>query len=164
MISRSRKWGCPYDGLELIASDFINHIPTLNDAKPYNGAYRRRFSGKHREPSTARYGGFKDVWDQAGLLLVNHSRSAAQVTVTVTYHDSWDDRETVNHSYKLNPNERVVLACSAPAKRFIRRLDLKSTVPGAVQMEQFAFAMTPRSKLNPLTADQAATGANNYFR
>ncbi len=149
--SFSSSKGMPVDGLELIASDWINKIPTLAEAKPFNGEYRRKFSGKHREPSTAIYGGFKDVLDKAGLLLVNHGQEAAVVTVTATLHDSWDDRETVDYQYTLKPGAQVVIACDSPPKRFIRRLDLKSSVPGSVKLEQFAFAMTPRSKLNPLT-------------
>ena len=98
--------GLPVDSLELIASDFINKIPTLEEAKPFNGPYRRRFSGKHREPSTAKYGGFKDVLDQTGLLLVNHGRQAAKVTVTATFHDSWDDRDTKDYTVSLPPGAR----------------------------------------------------------
>ncbi len=145
--------GLSIDGLDLIASDHINKIPTLEEAKPFNGPYRRKFSGKHREPSTATYGGFKDVLDQAGLLLVNHGKRAAKVTVTVTYHDSWDDRETKDHTHTLGPGERGLVACAAPAKRYIRRLDFDSDVADAVKLERFAFVMTPRSKLNPLTPD-----------
>lgn len=140
--------GLPVDSLELIASDSINKIPTLAEAKPFNGPYRRRFSGKHRELSTATYGGFKDVLDQAGLLLVNHGRQAAKVTVTATLHDSWDDKDKKDYTVTLQPGARDLVACAAPDKRFIRRLDLKSDISGAVKLEQFVFAMTPRSKLN----------------
>jgi len=142
--------GLPVDGLELIASDFISKTPTLEEAKPFNGPYRRKFSGKHREVSTATYGGFKDVLDKAGLLLVNRGRRAVRVTVTATLHDSWDDREALDYAITLRRGERVLVACAAPEKRFIRRLDFKSSVPDAVRLEQFVFAMTTRSKLNPL--------------
>jgi hypothetical protein len=145
--------GLSIDGFDLIASDFINKFPTLEEVKPFNGPYRRKFSGKHREPSTAKYGGFKDVLDRAGLLMVNHGKRPATVTVTVTYHDSWDDRETVDHAHTLGPGERVGVVCAAPAKRFIRRLDFGSDVADAVKLERFAFVMTPRSKLNPLTPE-----------
>ncbi len=141
--------GLPADSLELIVSDFINKVPPLEEAKPFNGPYRRRFSGKHREPSTARYGGFKDVLDQAGLLLVNHGKQAAEVTVTITLHDSWDDRETVDYTCTLDPGARTLVARAAPEKRFIRRLDIKSDVPAGVKLVKYVFAMTPRSKLNP---------------
>jgi len=150
--------GLPIDGLEIIASDHINKIPTLAEAKPFNGAYRRHFSGKHREPSTATYGGFKDVLDSACLLLANHGAKAAKVTVTVTLHDSWDDRETVDYAYTLEPGARVLIACDSPKKRFIRRLDFKTDTPGAVKLEQFVFAMTPRSKLNPLEPEAPPRG------
>jgi len=152
--------GLPVDSLELIASDFINKIPTLAEAKPFNGRYRRNFSGKHREPSTATYGGFKDVLDQVGLLLVNRGKQAAKVTVTATLHDSWDDRDTKAYTVTLQPGKRVLVACAAPEKRFIRRLDLRSDTANAVKLEQFAFAMAPRSKLNPLTpgSSQAPKG------
>ncbi|MBC8871627.1 MAG: hypothetical protein H8E44_19550 [Planctomycetes bacterium] len=145
--------GLPVDELDLIASDFINKIPTLAEVELFNGPYRRKFSGKHREVSTASYGGFKDVMDKAGLLMVNHGKRPAKVTVTVTYHDSWDDRETVDHAHALGPGERVVVACAAPAKRFIRRLHFGSDVADAVKLERFAFVMTPRSKMNPLTPE-----------
>jgi hypothetical protein len=144
--------GLPVDGLELIVSDWVNAFPALEAVKPFNGKYRRKFSGKHREPSTAEYGGFKDVLDKAGLLLVNHGKETATVTVTVQLHDSWDDRETKEHTVTLKPGTNALVPCDSPEKRFIRRLDLKSTVPGAVKVEKFAFAMTPRSKLNPLTS------------
>ena len=155
--------GLPVDGLELIASDWINSFPTLEEVKPFNGAYRRRFSGKYREKSTASYGGFKDVLDKAGLLLVNHGKETATVTVTVQLHDSWDDRETKEHTVTLKPGAKALVPCDSPAKRFIRRLDLKSTVSGAVKLERFAFAMTPRSKLNPLSSDapQASAGSHS---
>jgi len=143
--------GLPVDGLELIFSDVVNTFPTLKEVKPFNGGYRRKFSGKHREPSTATYGGFKDVLDKAGLLLANHGKKAAEVTVTVTFHDSWDDRETKDHTVTLEPGAKILVACDSSKKRYIRRMDFKSNVPGAVKLEQFAFAMTPRSKLNPLT-------------
>lgn len=139
--------GLPVDSLELIASDFINKIPTLKEAKPFNGPYRRKFSGKHREPSTAVYGGFKDVLDQASMLLVNGSGKTAKVTVTATFHDSWDDRETKEYAYTLKAGERVLVACKSPQKRFIRRLDFSSDSANSVKMEQFAFAMIPRSQL-----------------
>jgi hypothetical protein len=158
--SGMKTMGLPVDGLELIVSDFINKIPTLDEAKPFNGPYRRRFSGKHRERSTASYGGFKDVLDKAELQLVNHGTQAAEVTVTVTLHDSWDDRETKDYTVTLKAGARTPVSCDSPEKRFIRRLDFKSSVPGAVKLERFAFAMTPRSKLNPLSpgTSQASTG------
>ncbi len=156
--------GLPIDKLELIASDFVNKLPTLADVKPLNGAYRRKFSGKHREASTAVYGGFKDVLGKAGLLLVNHGSNSAKVTVTVTFHDSWDDRETKDHIVTLPPGGRALVACSSTEKRFIRRFDFTSDTPGVVKLEQFAFMMTPRSKLNPLlpgaSQDSAATVAS----
>jgi hypothetical protein len=142
--------GLAVDSLELIASDFINQIPSLDEVKPFNGTYRRKFSGKHREPSTATYGGFKDVLDQAGLLLVNHGTKPAKVTVTTTFHDSWDDRETKDQTVTIQPGKQMLVAVASPKKRFIRRLDFKTDTPGAVKLSHFAFAMTPRSQLNPL--------------
>jgi len=154
--------GLPVDHLELIASDFINKVPTLAEAKPFNGTYRRRFSGKYQEVSTATYGGFKDVLDSAGLLLVNHGKTPARVTVTATLHhgktparvtvtatlhDTWHDKDTQDYRSTLQPGERVLVACAAPDRRFIRRLDLISDTPGGVKLEQFAFVMTPRSRL-----------------
>ena len=144
--------GLVIDDLDLIVSDHVNSIPTLEQVKPFNGAYRRKFSGKHREPSTAEYGGFKDVLDRAGLTLVNHGKQQATVRVTATYHDSWDDRETKEHTCTIAPGQRVVVECAAPEKRFIRRIDFDSTIAGGVKLERFAFEMTPRSKLNPLGA------------
>lgn len=148
--------GVSIDGLDLIVSDHVNSIPTLEEAKPFNGAYRRNFSGKHREPSTATYGGFKDVLDRADLLLVNHGKQAAKVTVTITYHDSWDDRETKANTHTLAPGASVTVKCAAPAKRFIRRIDFDSSITDAVKLQRFNFEMTPRSKLNPLVADAPA--------
>jgi hypothetical protein len=147
--------GLTADSLELIASDFINKIPSLDEARPFNGLYRRKFSGKHREPSTARYGGFKDVLDQVELRFVNHSSQAAKVTVTTTFHDSWDDRETKDQTVTVEPGKKVLVSVVSPEKRFIRRFDFKTETPGAVKLSQFAFAMTPRSKLNPLTPGAA---------
>lgn len=105
--------GLPVDSLGLIASDFINKIPSLEEAESFNGFYRRRLSGKHREPSTATYGGFKDVLDQAGLLLVNHGRQAAKVTVAATLHDSWDDKDTKDYRGTLQPgfNQVTSILC-----------------------------------------------------
>ena len=145
--------GLIIDNLDLIVSDHVNSIPTLKQVKPFNGAYRRKFSGKHREPSTAEYGGFKDVLDRADLTLVNHGKERATVRVTATYHDSWDDRETKVHTRIIAPGERVIVECAAPEKRFIRRIDFDSTTAGGVKMERFAFEMTPRSKLNPLVSN-----------
>ncbi len=139
--------GLPIDQLELIASDFINKIPTLAEAKPFNGPYRRRFSGKHQEQSTSTYGGFKDVLREAGLLLANRGAKAAKVTVTVTFHDTWRDKATKDYQVTLGPGETVLVACVAPENRFIRRLDFKSDSLNAVKLEQFAFVMAPRSKL-----------------
>jgi hypothetical protein len=145
--------GLIIDDLDLIVSDHVNSIPTLEQVKPFNGAYRRKFSGKHREPSTAEYGGFKDVLDRADLTLVNHGKQQATVRVTATYHDSWDDRETKEHTCTIAPGERVIVECVAPEKRFIRRIDFDSTIVGGLKLERFAFEMTPRSKLNPLAAE-----------
>ncbi len=142
--------GVIIDDLDLIVSDHVNSIPTLEQVKPFNGAYRRKFSGKHREPSTAEYGGFKDVLDRVDLTLVNHGKTQATVKVMATYHDSWDDRETKEHTREIAPGERVVVECAAPEKRFIRRIDFDSATAGRVKLERFAFEMTPRSKLNPL--------------
>ena len=154
--------GLNADSLVLIASDFINSIPTLEEAKPFNGPYRRKFSGKHREPSTAKYGGFKEVLDQAGLILANHGKTPVTVTVTTTFHDSWDDRETYEEVATLNPGGKALVTVAAPDKRFIRRFDIKSDTPGAVKLEKFAFAMNPRSKLNPLTSDGAPVPPPTY--
>jgi hypothetical protein len=139
--------GLPVNRLELIASDFINKIPTLGEAMPFNGPYRRRFSGKHQEVSTATYGGFKDVLSEAGLLLANRGAKAARVTVKATLHDTWHDKETKDYQLSLGPGERALVACAAPENRFIRRLDLTSDAADAVKLEQFAFVMTPRSRL-----------------
>jgi len=141
--------GLPVDQIELIASDFINKIPSLAEAKPFNGPYRRKFSGKHQERSTATYGGFKDVLHEAGLLLANRGTKAANVTVTATFHDTWHDRETKDYPCTLPPGERLLVACAAPDRRFIRRFDLTSDIPGAVKLEQFAFVTTPRNRLAP---------------
>ena len=142
--------GLIVDDLDLIVSDHVNSIPTLEQVKPFNGAYRRKFSGKHREPSTAEYGGFKDVLNRADLTLVNHGKQQATVRVTATYHDSWDDREAKEYTHTIAPGERVIVECIAPEKRFIRRIDFDSTIVGGLKLEQFAFKMTSRSKLNPL--------------
>lgn len=142
--------GLAADSLELIASDYLNKMPSLEEARSFNGPYRRKFSGKHREPSTATYGGFKDVLDQAELRFVNHGTLPAKVTVTTTFHDSWDDRESKDQTFTIKSGKQVSIAVTSPGKRFIRRLDFKCDIPGAVKLEQFAFAMTPRSKLNPL--------------
>jgi len=138
--------GLSIDGLELISSDHVNTLPTLEEVKPFNGIYRRRFAGKHREPSTAIYGGFKDVLDHASLWLANHGKENARVVVTATYHDSWDDRESEEHYHTLLPGERVRVNCTAPAKRFIRRLDFSSNVPEAVKLETLTFAMKARNE------------------
>ncbi len=143
----SSSGGLPIDQLELIASDFINKIPTLAEAMPFNGPYRRKFSGKHQEISTATYGGFKDVLDKAGLLLVNRGAKVARVTVTATLHDTWHDKDTKDYTYTLRPGEQVLVACVAPEQRFIRRLDLASDTPGAAKLTQFAYVMTPRGQL-----------------
>ena len=145
--------GLSIDGLALIASDHVNALPTLDDVKPFNGAYRRKFSGKHREKSTASYGGSKDVLDRAELKLVNRGKVPAKIAVTVTLHDSWDDRETKVYQHTLAPGEGVTVELAAPTKRFIRRIDLSSSAPDAVKLERFTFKMSPRSKLNPLTGD-----------
>ena len=149
--------GLPTDGLELIAADFINHIPTLAEAAPFNGPYRRAFSGKYREPCEAVYGGFKDVLLEAGLLLTNGGATAVTVTVTATLHDTWDDREATNTVYTLPPGEQVLVACAAPDQRFIRRLDLATDTPDAVKLEQLAFVMTPRSAINAPTGGAVDT-------
>ena len=44
----------------------------------------------------------------------------------------------------------ILFEPNAPAKRFIRRLDLSGGRSGAVRLETFAFTMVPRSMLNPL--------------
>ena len=150
--------GLIVDDLDLIVSDHVNSIPTLEQVKQFNGAYRRKFSGKHREPSTAEYGGFKDVLNRADLTLVNHGKHQATVRVTVTYHDSWDDREAKEHTHTIAPSERVIVECVAPEKRFIRRIDFDSTIVGGIKLERFAFEMTPRSKLNPLAAEPVPLG------
>ena len=91
--------------------------------------------------------------NRTDLTLVNHGKHQATVRVTVTYHDSWDDREAKEHTHTIAPSERVIVECIAPEKRFIRRIDLHSTIVGGVKLERFAFEMTLRSKLNPLAVD-----------
>ena len=150
--------GLIVDDLDLIVSDHVNSIPTLEQVKPFNGAYRRKFSGKHREPSTAEFGGFKDVLNRADLTLFNHSKQQATVRVKATYHDSWDDREAKEYTRTIAPGERVIVECIAPEKRFIRRIDFDSTIVGGIKLERFAFEMTPRSKLNPLTPEPVPLG------
>ncbi len=136
--------------LGLIASDVISRIPTLDEVKPFNGACRRKFSGKHRVPSTAGHGGFKEVLD-----LVNHGTEAAKVTATTPFHDSWDERLGQEEVVVLAAGESVWVPVTADGKRFIRRLDLSCDAPGSVKLEQFAFVMSPRSKLNLLSANPA---------
>jgi hypothetical protein len=147
--------GLSIDGLGLVASDVIKRIPTLDEVKPFNGAYRRKFSGKHREPSTAEYGGFKEVLDQVGLLLVNHGTEAAKVTVTTTFHDSWDDRETKEEVVTIAAGGKARVPIVAPAKQFIRRLDFSCDASASAKLEKFAFVVSPRSKLNPLSTNSS---------
>ena len=82
-------------------------------------------------------------------ILKRLEKQPAQVTVTATFHDSWDDRETKDYTYTLPPGTRVLVACAAEDRRFIRRLDLASDRPDVTKLERFAFVMTPRSKLLP---------------
>lgn len=148
------KQGVAADGLTLVASDHLNALPTLEQAKAFNGPYRRKFSGKHREPSTASYGGFKDVLDQAGLRMINRGTKAASVTVTTTFHDSWDDRESAKQVVVIEPGKSAVVTVAASKKRLIRRLDVISEKGSGVVLEKFAFAMSPRSKLNPIAPEK----------
>ena len=90
---------------------------------------------------------------RADLTLVNHGKQQAKVMVTAIYHDSWDDREIKEYTHEVAPGDRVIVECIAPEKRFIRRIDLHSTIVGGIKLERFAFEMTPRSKLNPLAVE-----------
>lgn len=141
--------GIGADGLGLVFSDHINTLPTLQTAKAFNGPYRRRFSGKHREKSTATYAGFKDVLASATLTLTNHGQAPANVAVRVTHHDSWDDREVQTHTIRLDAGASTQVRCEALDKRFIRRIDIDTANNPGVSLQRLAFTMQPRSRLNP---------------
>ena len=66
---------------------------------------------------------------------------------TFEFNHVWP-KDTKDYTVSLPPGARVLVACAAPDKWFIRRLDLKSDASRAVRLEQFVFVMTPRSKLN----------------
>ncbi len=151
-LSRRQEAFCSSGGLrvgrlELIASDFISKIPTLEEVKPLNGPYRRKFSGKHQEPNTSRYGGFKDVLHRAGLLLANRGAKPAEVTVRATFHDTWHDRETGEYRVTLEPGGKALVACAAPEERFVRRLDVTCETADAVSLDRLLLIMVPRSHL-----------------
>lgn len=149
LFQPSNDKGLPIDGLDLILSDHVNRLPTFEEVKPFNGPYRGGFTGKHREPSTATYGGFKDVLVYVELLLHNRSDQPVTVTINATQHDSWDDREAETIEVRLGPGESKTVKCEALDKRFIRRVDLDGEGNKRVVLERFTFRMEPRSRLNP---------------
>lgn len=141
--------GVDSDGLGLIISDVISHLPTPEEAGVFNGSLNKGFNGKRLGVSQAQYGNFKEVLKQAGLLLTNDGSEAAQVSVTATYHDLYHDNGERTLSQKIEPGKSVMLTFAAPERKLIRRFDIQSDRTGAVKLEQMAFVMASLETFNP---------------
>lgn len=136
--------GIPAADLELIASDVVNRIPTWEEAGPFiSDAWRRNFG-----PSDSRYGGFKDVMRQAGLVIANRGDKATTVQVKAILHDTFYDKGELSAKKTIPPGGTAFVGFEAPEQHWIRRVDVKAS-SDAVRLRQFAFAMAPRSRLNP---------------
>lgn len=141
--------GVDADGLDLIISDVICHLPTPEEAAVFNGSLNKGFTGKRLGVSQAQYGNFKEVLKQAGLLLTNYGREAVNVSVTATYHDLYHDNGERTLSQKIEPGKSVLLTFAAPERKLIRRFDMRSDRIGAVKLEQMAFVMASLETFNP---------------
>ncbi len=133
--------GVDADGLDLIISDVICHLPTPEEAAVFNGELNQGFAGKRLGASQAQYGNFKEVLKQAGLLLANYGREAVNVSVTATYHDLYHDNGERTLCQKIEPGKSVLLTFAAPECKLIRRFDIQSDRTGSVKLEQMSFVM-----------------------
>jgi hypothetical protein len=129
-------------------SDTITHIPSVAEADKLNGR-QKRFTGKREITSNVAYGGFKDVPVQVTLVICNKGKRAADVSVTAALHDTYHDNGQVKCEKTLKPGEEGAFVLNAPSKKWIRHLTIDGGKDQGLQLEQFAFAMVPRSKLTP---------------
>ncbi|MCX6877486.1 MAG: hypothetical protein NTW21_27305 [Verrucomicrobia bacterium] len=141
--------GLDAGGLDLILSDVINHVPTAEEAAPFDGVVNAGFTGRGVEESTAREAGFKELLRQAGLVLVNRGQTPSTVRVTATFNDTYHDNGRQSWQQLLAPGQRALVACASPDRKYLRRLDLASEGGNGVRVEHFAFVMAKRTEVNP---------------
>jgi len=128
-------------------SDTITRIPTTAEADKINGRMKK-FTGKGHTTTSIAYGGFKDVPRQVELVIRNVGRKAARVRVEAILHDTYHDNGQEQCAKTLKPGEQGSFTLKAPSLKWIRRLSITSDKgSGDLEIEQFAFEMTPRNKL-----------------
>lgn len=133
-------------GWHINLSDTITRIPTAAEADKINGRMKQ-FTGKGHTADSIAYGGFKDVPCQVTLVIRNTGKKVALVQVEAILHDTYHDNGQVTTAKKLKPGQQDSFVLIAPSKKWIRRLSITSDNNNNLNIEQFAFAMAPRSEL-----------------
>ena len=133
---------------EIAVSDVINKIPTTAEADRVNGGRMTRFTGKGMTRSDIDCAGFKDVTTACGVVLGNVSGADCRVELTVTFHDTYHDNGTRTLAGVIGPNKSLLLAVRAPARKYIRKLRLRSLDgKSPVTVNSLAFILARRNEL-----------------
>ena len=133
---------------EIALSDAIDKIPTTAEADRVNGGRMTRFTGKGMTRSNIEYAGFKDVTTACGVVLRNVSARPRRVELTVTFHDTYHDNGTRTVTGVIRPNESLLLTVRAPARKYIRKLRLRSPDgKSPVTIDSLAVILARRNEL-----------------
>jgi len=131
-------------------SDTITRIPSAAEADKLNGRMKQ-FTGKGLTTDHIDYGGFKDVPRHVTLSIRNTGKQASRVQVVASLHDTYHDNGQEQCEKTLKPGESEPFVLEAPLRKWIRYIAINSDRGSTgLKIERFAFAMEPRSGLNPL--------------
>jgi len=133
--------------LDISVSDAINHIPTVDEADKVNQSRKTGFEGKKIERTKSSYAGFKDVLKGCGLMVSNRSNKAQQVTVEATLHDNYHDNGVLIARASIPAGATVFLGAKAPAGKYIRKLDIRSSSPAPLDIDKMGLVMVKRNAL-----------------
>jgi len=135
------------DAWRIRLSDTITRIPTPAEADELNGRMKR-FTGKGHTTAEIAYGGFKDVPREVTLVIRNAGREATRVRVEATLHDTYHDNGRKAIEVRVDADKAESITLIAPGRKWIRHLAIgTSDGNSALRLDEFAFAVSPRSDL-----------------
>jgi hypothetical protein len=131
-------------GWRIGLSDTITRIPTADEADKLNGRMDN-FTGKRSAASTIDYGDFKDAPQQVTIVIRNVGKQTTSVKVTAHLHDTYHDNGQLVTTQGIDPGSTAAFTFSAPAKKWIRHLQVSGKDPAELSLEEIHFGFVPRS-------------------
>ena len=80
-------------------------------------------------------------------MVSNRSNKAQQVTVEATLHDNYHDNGVLIARASIPAGATVFLGAKAPAGKYIRKLDIRSSSPAPLDIDKMGLVMVKRNAL-----------------